>query len=184
MKSWYKLQMQYKSIDWIDSNIIYYIWDKPYHLFREIRNWFYCNWNKKHWKLLKTSFHSMPWDQSYLFQLMKCQIDKQIRHFTKYNNFVNGEYTRIRPMKWAKYFLEIILEEKELVDYTNESKYIGPKLNYRNLERYLRIYKIDIYPTKTEMIDFYKKFPEEYYRLKCKYLLYKTLFYYSDYWWN
>ena len=76
---WYKLCRKYKALDWIDDNIIWYIWDKPKDVYKTIKHWFYCNWNKEHYRLIKTAFISYPWDYCYMYYLMEAQFDKQIK---------------------------------------------------------------------------------------------------------
>ena len=80
---WYKKCKSNKVCDWIDDNILWYIWDKPKSAYRTMYHWFYCNFNKYHWRLIKQAFVTYPWDGGFILELeeqvlMSIWISKQL----------------------------------------------------------------------------------------------------------
>jgi len=187
--SWYNLCKKYKILNWIDDYIVWYVWDKPKSTYKTIKYWFYCNWNKEHYRLVKRAFTSYPWDYYFMYELMEYQIDKQIRWFNKHNNFEHGDTDVVRPLKWAKYCVHTMINDTELYDYDIEqhkSIYTGPRVNYRNIKRFHEEFHADFRgkPTFDQVIEYYKNYPEQYYILKCRHLLFKILKQYSFRWWD
>jgi len=188
---WYDLCKKYKVLDWIDDNILWYVWEKPKSAFKTIRYWFYCNWNKEHYRLVKRAFTSYPWDYFYMYELMECQIDKQIRWFEKHKLVENSDTDILRPLKWAKQCIHAMNNESELYEYDhnkseNKKTYTGPKINYRNEERFYKEFKSDFRATPTieNLKKYYRDYPEEYYILKCRKILFDILKQYSYRWWD
>lgn len=187
--TWYNLCKKYKVLDWIDDHIVWYIWHKPKSAYKTVKYWFHCNWNKAHYHLVKTAFTSYPWDYYFLGDLVKCQIDKQIRWFDKHHLVEGWDTEILRPLKWARHCLQYVNDDTELYTYDWKTKvktYIGPRINYRNIDRYLEMFRSDFKtrPNKEQLINYYKKYPEEYYRLKCRYILFKILWQYEHCWWD
>ena len=192
---WYNLCKKYKVIDWIDDYIVWYIYNKPKDWYKSVKHWIYCNFNKEHFNLVKTAFFSYPWDSYYLDKLNKCQIEKMIKYFEVHNEFENSDTNVLRPLKIAKHCLDVKLDDDILSKY-DETKplherfeYIGPKLNYKNIYRFIdcssftnidHIEKSEFY---NNIISFYEKNPEEYYKLKAENIYYKILKQYADRWW-
>lgn len=186
---WYELCRKYKALDWIDDHIIWYIWDKPIDIYKTIKNWFYCNWNKEHYRLIKTAFTSYPWDYCYMYYLMEAQFDKQIKWFEKHKVVEDSDEQILRPIKWARHCAHTLCNDHELYEYdikTHIKTYVGPKVNYRNRERYVKLARSQFRetPSKEELFEYWEKYPEEYYQLKCQYLLHKIMFYYETGWWD
>ena len=186
---WYDLCNKYKFFDWIDDHVLYYIWDRPKSVYKTIRHWFYCNWNKEHWRLMKTAFMTYPWDYGYTDTLMECQIDKQIGWFEKHHLVEGWDVDILRPLKWAKYCIHAINNETDLYTYDiteHKITYLGPRLNYGNLERYADLFKCRFSGSATidDIKRFYLDHPEEYCLLKCRYILHKILLQYSHKWWD
>ena len=185
---WYDLCKKYKVLDWIDDHIIWYIWDTPKSWFKTIRYWFYCNWNMEHWRLVKSAIVSYPWDYYFMNKTMECYIDQQLRWFNKHHEIEGWQEDVVRPMMWAKHCIHTINNEHELSDYdyeTHTHKYIGPRVNYRNVMRYIKIQNDFAKTCKVEeILDFYQSYPEEYYKLKCEYIFHKILLQYCGGWWD
>jgi hypothetical protein len=118
---WYKQCKKHKVLDWIDDNILWYVWDKPRDIYLTVRHWFYCNFNRYHWRLVKTAFKSYPWDGSFLLELEECQIDKQLHWFSHHQTMVDEQYNEImRSLKWAKHCIHTLNNEHELYHYDGE----------------------------------------------------------------
>jgi hypothetical protein len=124
-----------------------------------------------------------------MHKLIECQIDKQIRWFEKHNIIEHADERILRPLKWVKHCIHVINNDTELYEYdfkTHKKTYKGPKVNYRNMKRYVNFAKSRFYnkPTNEFLFKYWKDYPEEYYLLKCKYIMYKTMFYYEEGWWD
>ena len=186
---WYSLCKKYKVLDWIDDHIVWYVYDKPKDFIKTIRYWFHCNWNKEHWKLVKSTIVSYPWDYYFMNETLECYLNQQLRWFNKHHN-VEGWYEDIvRPLTWAKNCVHAINNDNELSSYdvqNHKNNYTGPYINYRNINRYIKVqndFRTNEVNTK-DIEDYYKRFPEEYYKLKCEYILHKIIWRYSQRWWD
>ena len=189
MKNWYDLCKKYEALDWIDDHIVWYVWDKPKSAFKSIRYWFHCNWNKEHWNLVKAAFTSYPWDYYFMYNLIECQMNKQVKWFNEHHLVEGWDVEILRPLKWAQHCIHIINNDTMLYEYdttTKEKVYTGPKINYNNIDRFLNYFKSEFRgkPDIKFLRDFYKKYPEEYYQLKCRYMLFKIIQQYSSRWWD
>ena len=95
----------------------------------------------------------------------------------------------LRPLKWAKHCVHKMMNDIELYEYdfkTHTKTYIGPRLNYNNFEVYYKDCKSDFggEASLAEIKEYYEKFPEEYYILKCRKVLFDILKQYSFRWWD
>jgi len=191
MNKWDKLCQKYKFIDWIDDNIVWYIYDKPKHFYRGVKQWFHSNWNKEFWNLVKCVFTSHPWDNYYFDAIQLAHINRMIGWFDKHQIVENHETDIDRPLRWVRHCLNVQMNDNYLLKYIPEAKdimdrfvYIGPKLNYKNARRFINRTQFHDPVNFDEVIEFYKKNPEEYYKLKAKYLYHKILLHYEDRWWD
>ena len=122
---WYKQCKKHKALDWIDDNILWYIWTNPQSAYRSIKHWFYCNWNKYHWRLVKTAFLTHPWDGSFILNLEECQIDKQLYWFEHHQAMVDEQYNEImRSLRWAKHCIHTLNNECDLFHYNGDMKFV------------------------------------------------------------
>lgn len=190
---WYSQTEKYKLCDWIDD-IIINIKSK----YRSIKHWFYCNWNKEHWRLVKQAFLSYGWDGYFIYELEEKQIDKQLKWFSKHQRMIDEQYNEIIwSLKLAKYLVHVINNETDLFHFTGSSKfnkisdgqyqydngdlkyhYDGPYINKRNLKRFL---------TNAQLKDEYfmgGNCDHEIYMIKCKYMYHRIREKYTDYWWD
>lgn len=175
------------------ENVKYYLWDVPKGWYRSIKHWFYCNWNKQHWRLCKQAFFSYGWDGSFLTVLEEKQIDKALKWFSHHQRMIDEQYEEImRSLNWAKYCIHVINNDgDDLFEFTGDFKFIpisngysqldasevkyhykGPYINTRNAKRF------------TSNMDLVYRHPHELYILKCKRLYYKIREKYTDYWWD
>ena len=122
---WYKQCKKHKVLDWIDDNILWYVWSKPRSAYLSIKHWFYCNWNKYHWRLVKTAFLTHPWDGAFILYLEECQIDKQIHWFKHHQLMVDEQYNEImRSLRWAKHCIHVLNNETDLYHYDGDMKFV------------------------------------------------------------
>lgn len=191
MNKWNNLCKKYKFFDWIDDNIVWYIYDKPKDFYRSVKQWFHSNWNKEFWNLVKCVFTSHPWDNYYFDVIQLAHINRMIGWFDKHQIVENHETDIDRPLRWARHCLNVQLNDDYLVKYIPEADdimnrfvYIGPKLNYKNFYRVVNRSQFHGPVNLNEVIEFYKKNPEEYYKLKAKYLYHKILLHYENRWWD
>ena len=210
---WYKKCKSNKICNWIDDNIFWYLWVKPKSMYRSVHHWFYCNFNKYHWRLLKQAFLTHPWDGSFILELEEKQIDKQIHWFEHHQLMVDEEYNDImRSLRWAKHCIHVVNNETDYFHYDGDVKSIPQKRNGdgklvdSDTSEGAEMYRVDTtdlvyhydgpYLNKRnasrflnkQMInsDYFKKgnFDHEYYLQKAKYMYYKIRYKYTDYWWD
>lgn len=192
-KWWSKQTEKFKICDWIDDIILDII-----SKYRSTRHWFYCNWNKEHWRLVRQAFLSYGWDGNFIYELEEKQIDKQLKWFSKHQNMIDEQYNEIMwSLKLSKYLIHVINNETDLFHYTGEPKFVkktdttsefhlgtlqyhydGPYINKRNLKRFLN---------KTQLENEYfvgGDCDHDIYLIKCKYLYHRIREKYTDYWWD
>ena len=201
---WYKKCKSNKVCEWIDDYILWYIYDKPRSFYRSVKHWFYCNFNKYHWRLVKQAFLTYPWDGLFVLELEELQIDKQIHWFEHHQYMVDEQYNEImRSLKWAKHCIHVMNNETDYFHYDGKVEsepvvqedgsrfglskmnfdnliycYDGPYVNKRNASRFLSKSLIESNVFKSGNYD------HEYYMAKARHLYYKIREKYTDYWWD
>lgn len=193
----YKLCKKYPLFNWIDDKIFWYIYDVPKNKYLSIKHWFYSNWNKYHFNLLKKAFFSYGWDYSYMYKLEYAQIEKALYWFEKqrYHDTDKTELT-VRTLRLAKYLLGMMITDGNelwesegefgtidngngthtLTNGTYKHIYIGPYVNTRNGLRFVN-------ERMLETIVTYGHY-EELYVAKCKKLYHRLMEQYMEYWWD
>lgn len=190
-----------KTFKEIVEDIEYYLVDKPKDVYLSIRHWFYCNWNIDHFRLVKAAFFSYPWDHGYLLELEELQIKKALRWFETHQTATDEFHLpKVRSLRIASVLLHRINHPEELYDYveygSNEEmvrdgrpddldkqlgtipmKYVynGPRLNRRNMDRFM---------TKEELKVIQHFHDDDLQVIKCKALYYKIRERYTDIWWD
>jgi hypothetical protein len=125
---WYKKCKKSKFCDWIDDNILWYVWTKPREYYLDVRHWFVCNFNIYHWRLVKEAFLMHPWDGGFLLSMEERMIDKQLHWFKHHQSMVDEQYNEImNSLKRAKYCLHVLNNETDLYHFNGESKSIPQK---------------------------------------------------------
>ena len=125
---WHKKCKKSKLCDWIDDNILWYVWTKPRYRYLTIRQWFYCNFNVYHWRLVKQAFLTQPWDGGFYLALEECMIDKQIHWFEHHQMMVDEQYNEIMSsLRLAKYCIHVMNNDCDLFHYDGEMKTIPEK---------------------------------------------------------
>lgn len=194
----YKFCKKHKWANWIDDNIIYYIYDTPRYYIQNIRSWFRNNWNIYHWKTVKCAILSYPWDGGFITELEEAKINEAY-HFFKNNQTLNDEEYHIimRSLGWAKNLIkyvndngssmftltgevETIPKENGLTEIrqgTLKKIYTGPRVNKRNASRFLNNAQLNSEYFMNECL-------EDIYVIKAKALYYKIRNEYTDRWWD
>lgn len=192
-----KQKMWHKIID-IWDDIVYYIYDKPINIYKQIRCWVkICLLNKYYWKQLRFQmFNCYPWDFTYFYELQLNWLNYAISYFEKQCDHLTEESInfKLKYMKLAKRMLEIYLEKEPLYKYefdTNaasdciHSKYKHiciPFVNIKNKHRFKYLVGND---GNTQFVDtMYDKYPEELYKNKALYLYTQIIKKYSSSWWD
>lgn len=212
-KIWEKKCKSNKVCEWIDNNVIWYLWDKPKSAYKSVRHWFHCNFNKYHWRLVKQAFVSYPWDGQFLLDLEERQIDKQIHWFVHHQLMVDEQYNEIkRSLRWAKHCIHAMNNETDYFHYDGEIKSIpqirdengkfvdgeiGMDAEYYRLDSDNVVYNYDgPYLNKRNArrfldkrlieSEYFKKgnMDHEYYIKKAQHLYYKIRERYTQLWWD
>ena len=172
------------------EDFIYYIYDKPKEIYKDIRHWIrVCAQFRTHWQLVNYSlFHCHPWDYLYFLELQYKWIKKSNQYFNKFDYCSEEKKAEInRYQNICIGLLEIILDKRDFYDYDIKSHKVIMKIpvNLKNKHRFP--YRgIDPMTGKEywNCTQMYEKAPDEYYKYKAKYLYFKILRDYSGEWWD
>ena len=147
-------------------------------IIKDIRLWFKYNFNRDMFNLLYyTAFKTYPFDSSYMYKIQYIQICRMLSYFKKSN--ITEDCPRIaKQLEISKHCLEYIIDELKDVELTWENnepefKYVGPKVNFRNIERFI---------DNETLTKYCEKHPETLYSEKCFKLYIKMLEQYSRNW--
>lgn len=169
----------------------------PIKLFDEIRHWFKCNWNNKYKGVIMTALRTVPYGYEDLFRLEEAQLAQMLDFYDTGRNAVEkaGTARAVETMRVAHKLLQIILGEDDLWDVSGEIKtipqeydpnifeydlselkvtYIGPRVNTRNIRRFLNV--------KTEQVTDHKA--AQLYLTKAEHLYYLVRLRYIHTWWD
>ena len=159
--------MMKKSIKWIRENWDIPVW-KVYWLWRDLRGWFYHNFNKYHWMLVKEAFKGYPFDYAYLFYIMKAKMEEMREYFIK--SSMTGPKVP-KEIELACKLQDIFLEEE-----ANPGVYV----NTKNWKRYMR-HKFE---HEEKALEFLKNYPGVLRARKAYHLYFKILEDKSLTWWD
>lgn len=122
---WFKKTEKHKACRWIDDNILYWLIDKPMDVYKTVRHWFYCNWNKEHARLVWAAWNSYGWDQNFILNLEELQIDKYLKWFSNHQLMVNEQYNEImKSLRWAKHCIHVMVTEgDDYFEYSGDMKF-------------------------------------------------------------
>lgn len=167
------------------------------HRFREIRGWFRFHFRKEFFKLLKEVFKSYPYDGAYLLELEKAKMLEMAAYFER-SQLVEGWERMVKELKLCAILIDIITEDDDIKLYhyngdwhfeprkdnpeyyemvfSDDHEYVcDVKVNLRNIRRFV---------TDEKSIDYYMKFPHEFYKIKAQYLYHKIRAYKELNWWD
>lgn len=192
-------QLLKKIWNWIDDNIIWYLWDVPIDWYKSIRHWFkICGGNKIYWKNLKKyAFDHYPWDEGYFYESQYMWLTYAIDYFENKCSHLtkNSIDSKLRTMKLAKRMLDIYMEKEDLFVYEDTQcktenwweryKHVCLKrVNLRNKDRFKYLvvnWDNNLVGCSSEI---YEQFPEELYKAKALHLYTLILKRYSQTWWD
>lgn len=138
-----------------------------------IKDWFTHNWNKSHCKVVKEAMYGMPYDWTYLLKLERSKL-KEIRDYCVTSNVVDHD-NNIKWMNMCIKLLDIIIDD--------DGQDSNRKMNYNNIDRFIRK------PIKDgvlwdDVVDYYKKYPDDYRFAKAWYLYFEIRKNYTGNWWD
>ena len=164
-------------------------------VYYSVRYFFKYTLGKHHMNVVKTAFKGEPWDEGYLLELEYAKI-KEMREWQKEKRrFVGVEYT-IRDMRLCLSLIEIFTDKRELFHFTGKLLSVpveGEKDTYRIVESPDFKYHCDVnvnlrnisrFVPKEKERDFYERHPDEFYKLKARYLYHKIRFDNELTWWD
>lgn len=157
-----------------------------------IRGWFCDNWNKYHYKTVKTAFNFRPWDFQHILYLEEASINEMIHYFDNNQTMVDEQYNNIvRSLRWAKSCIHIMNNDSDYFTYEYHTikefdleksisayRYLGPRLNKRNASRFFNKKILESNLFKKGNMD------HELYVEKARRLYYRIRERYTDYWWD
>ena len=172
-----------KILEFIEEQ--WYTCQRAYH---DLRCWFHHNFNMTHWKLVKESITSYPFDYSYFYSIQLVKLRQMYAYFNK-SDITEDDIRIAKDIKLAISLLEIFCEKRDLYHYEyslKDSQWLGVfggnakyvcdvKVNIKNLNRF------DRFDHKKIAVE---KFPHELYIEKAKTLYFKILKERSQNWWN
>ena len=172
------------------EDIVWYTYDKPKCIYKDIRHWFrVCGRFKTHWQLVSYSlFHCHPWDFYYFLELQYRWIKKSNKYFNTYQYCSDEKKDEINHYQnICLGLLEIMLDKRDFYEYDtkNHKTILKIPVNTKNKHRFPYIgvdpeTGCDVYNC-TQMYD---SSPEELYKNKAKYLYYKILKDHGENWWD
>lgn len=188
--------------EFVEDNIVYYIWDVPIRWYRSIRYWIIvCGCNPFYWKQLKYTLNqNAPWDQYYFYELQYMWLKKSIYYFENHCKYIDDAHIKyiVDKQQFAIKMLDIYLEKINLWEFveipnadttlpwyqTHEYKCI-PYVNLRNKHRFKYLAVNFENPTNIQFIDaMYEKEQHELYKRKALNIYNKIITKYADSWWD
>lgn len=148
------------------------IW-KAKQFYLDIIDWFRNCCNKYHFKTVWVAFKAQPYDWTYLLKLERSKI-KEIRNYCAISDVV-GHDNNIKWMNTCIKLLDIIIDD--------EGQDSIRKMNYNNIDRFIRK------PIKEgvlweDVVDYYKKYPDDYRFVKAWNLYFEIRKNYTGNWWD
>lgn len=135
---------------------------------RVLINWFYWNFNKYHWRVIKEAILGYPWDFDYAYRLERAKLD-EMRHYFKHKGIAeNRLLASIRIAKMIK-MIDIFTERIETSSYNIVGDINTGKIEYKCLVN-VNLKNIHRFIKEDENKNYYIQHPDEIYKLKAKHL--------------
>lgn len=148
--------------------------------YTDIRCWFRLCFNKNHFKVIKEAICGYPFDYCYMWSLQRSKLKEMLEYFKK-SNITEDNWRIVRDLNLAINFLDIMINEDELYEYTPGKNWPG---NYKCLIN-VNLTNIDRFVKNKDDKDFIiNKMQHNLYVLKVKNLYYKLLQERSEAWWD
>ena len=102
-----------------------------------IKGWFKRNFFNKNWhKIRKSVNRARPWDYGYWQETLYHYLEYQAAYFEKHQYFVGWE-NAVKEIRLAKSLLEIIMEKRDLSDFSGARPKMKIYVNTRNAKRFI-----------------------------------------------
>ena len=151
------------------------MWYKIEDLYYTIRSYFKYNFFNKNWhKIHKSVNCARPWDYGYWQETLYHYLEYQADYFEKSQHFVGWERA-VKEIRLCKSLLEIVMEKRDLSDFTGDNPKMKVYVNTRNAKRFIPYEGIDMTKAICQV---------ELYERKANRLLYKILEERSRNWWD
>ena len=150
------------------------MWYKIEDLYYTIKSYFKYNFFNKNWhKIRKSVNQARPWDYGYWQETLYQYLEYQADYFETHQCFVGCERV-IRDIRLCKSLLEIVMEKRDLSDFSGDNPKLKIYVNTRNAKRFIQYEGIDMTKTTWQL---------ELYERKANRLLYRILEEKSRNWW-
>ena len=151
------------------------MWYKIEDFYYTVRSWFKYNFFNKNWhKISKSVNRARPWDYGYWQETLYHYLEYQADYFEKSQHFVGWERA-VKEIRLCKSLLEIVMEKRDLLDFTGDKPKMKIYVNTRNAKRFIPYEGIDMTKAIGQV---------ELYERKANRLLYKILEERSRNWWD
>ena len=151
------------------------MWYKIEDLYYTIRSWFKYNFFNKNWRKIRKSVNqARPWDYGYWQETLYHYLEYQADYFEKSQHFVGWERA-VKEIRLCKSLLEIVMEKRDLLDFTGDNPKMKVYVNTRNAKRFIQYENADMTKAIWQL---------ELYERKANRLLYKILEERSRNWWD
>ena len=151
------------------------MWYKIEDLYYTIKSYFKYNFFNKNWhKIRKSVNQARPWDYGYWQETLYHYLEYQADYFEKSQHFVGWERA-VKEIRLCKSLLEIIMEKRDLSDFTGDNPKLNIYVNTRNAKRFIQCENADMTKAIWQL---------ELYERKANRLLYKILEERSRNWWD
>ena len=151
------------------------MWYRIKGFYYALRSWFKYNFFNKNWhKIRKSVNHARPWDYGYWQETLYHYLEYQADYFEKSQHFVGWERA-VKEIRLCKSLLEIIMEKRDLSDFTGDNPKLNIYVNTRNAKRFIQYENADMTKAIWQL---------ELYERKANRLLYKILEERSRNWWD
>ena len=151
------------------------MWYRIKHFYYSVRSWFKHNFFNKNWhKIRKSVNHAKPWDYAYWQETLYHYLEYQAAYFEKSQLFVGWEKA-VKEIRLAKSLLEIVMEKRDLSDFSGARPKMKIYVNTRNAKRFIPYEDADFTKAMWQV---------ELYERKANRLLYRILEEKSRSWWD
>ena len=151
------------------------MWYKIEDLYYTVRSYFKYNFFNKNWhKILKSVNRARPWDYGYCQETLYHYLEYQADYFEKSQHFVGWERA-VKEIRLCKSLLEIVMEKRDLLDFSCDRPKLKIYVNTRNAKRFISDENADMIKAIWQL---------ELYERKANRLLYKILEERSRNWWD
>ena len=151
------------------------MWYKIEDFYYTIRSWFKYNFINKNWHKIRKSVNcARPWDYGYWQETLYHYLEYQADYFENSRRFVGWERA-VKDIRLCKSLLEIVMEKRDLSDFTSDKPKMKIYVNTRNAKRFIQYEDADMTKAMWQL---------ELYERKANRLLYKILEERSRNWWD